>query len=29
MWYETSNFLPIYLVVVGIFIVGLAFAGRK
>jgi hypothetical protein len=29
MWYETLNFLPVYLVVVGIFIVGLAFAGRK
>jgi len=29
MWYETLNFLPIYLVVVSIFIVGLSMAGRK
>jgi len=29
MWYEVTNFLPIYLIVVGIFIVGLAFAGRR
>ena len=29
MWYETSNFLPIYLVVVSIFIVGLSMAGGK
>jgi hypothetical protein len=29
MWYETLNFLPIYLVVVSIFIVGLSMTGGK
>ena len=29
MWYENSNFLPVYLVIVGVFILGLTVLGRK